>query len=186
MKLTDFCILFAALFVCLFLGRDLRIKTLCAQRVTELSYNRQMDRIAEDALMDIVETEYEDGTLLLRGQQFEEQYGRLLGLAFDLTDDEQRLLVAEAVTLWQLRQYPYDLTMQELEQIIADLEKQAQEAKRIRREAQFFSIAMPYVSHEAWYQSLAGPQLVTVFDPREPLTGYDRAVFSGSRIVKLP
>lgn len=63
MKLTDFCILFAALFVCLFLGRDLHIQSLIAQRVSGAAINRQMDRIDEDALMDIVETAYEDGSL---------------------------------------------------------------------------------------------------------------------------
>lgn len=186
MKLTDFCILFAALFVCLFLGRDLHIETLCAKRLTEISYNRQMDRIAEDALMDIVETEYEDGTLLMRTKQLAEQYERLLGLAFELTDDAQRLRAAEAVTLWQLRRYPYALSGKELAQIYAGMETQMKEAKRRRREMQLFAIAMPYSAHEAWYQSLAGPQLVTVFDPRELFQGYDRAVLSGSRILKLP
>lgn len=185
MKLTDFCILFAALFVCLFMGRDLRIAAVCAQQYTEISYNRQLDRIAEDAMMDIVQTQYEDGTLLLQTKKLQEQYERLIGLAFDLTDDEQRLRAAEAVTLWQLDRYPYGLSMQAQDQLIADMEKQAMEAKRKRREAQLFAIAMPYISHDAWYQSPAGEQLLTVFDPREPFRGYDRAVLSGSRILKL-
>lgn len=186
MKLTDFCILFAALFVCLFLGRDLHIEALCVKRLTEISYNRQMDRIAEDALMDIVETANEDGTLLLRTKQLTGQYERLLRLAFELTDEEQRLRVTEAVTLWQLRQYPYALSAQELAQIYEGMEAQGMEAKRRRRETQLFAIAMPYRAHEAWHQSLAGPQLVTMFDPRELFQGYDRAVLSGSRILKLP
>lgn len=186
MKLTDFCILFAALFVCLFLGRDLYIAEAGAQHITEISYNRQMDRIAEDAMMDIVQTEYEDGTLLLQTQKLQKQYDRLLGLTFDLTDDEQRLRAAEAVTLWQLKQYPYKLSAQQLDQILTGMEMQTKEAKRRRREAQLFAIAMPYISHDAWYQSLSGAQMVTVFDPREPSFGYDRAVLSGSRILKLP
>ena len=53
MKLTDFCLVFAALFVCLFLGRDLYIEGLLVQQTTQIAYDRQMDRIAEDANLSV-------------------------------------------------------------------------------------------------------------------------------------
>ena len=69
--------------------------------------------------------------------------------------------------------------------MIEGMEMQANEEKRRRREAQLLRIAMPYCTHEAWYQPPAGPQLFTVLDPREPFRGHERAVLGGSRIVKL-
>ena len=185
MKLTDFCILFAALFVCVFLGRDLYIKGLLAQQISQIMYDRQMDRIAEDALMDVAETQWEDGTLRVRTDQLQKQYERLFSLAFGLADDDCRLRAWEAVTLHQFRQYPYALSAQELDEIRSGMEAQINAAKRLRREAAQLAIALPYVSQDDWYQSLAGPQLLTVFDPREPLRGMERAFVSGSRIVKL-
>lgn len=185
MKLTDFCMVFAALFMCLFLGRDLSIEQLIAQQTAQISYNRQMDRIAEDALTDVVELQQADGTPTVRTEQVQEQYEHLLSLAYGLTDDECRLRAQEAVTLWQLEQYPYARSAQELDEIRSAMETQINEAKRRRREAALLAIALPYVSQDDWYQTIAGPQLITVFDPREPFPGMDRVIFSGSRIVKL-
>lgn len=185
MKLTDFCMVFAALFVCAFLGRDLSIERLILQKTTQISYDRQMDRIVEDALMDVVEMQQADGTLTVRTEQVQEQYEKLLSLAYGLADDDCRLRAHEAVTLWQLGQYPYALSAQELDRIRSSMEAQINEAKRRRRETSQLAIALPYVSRDDWYQTIAGEQLLTVFDPREPPGGFDRALLSGSRIVKL-
>jgi hypothetical protein len=144
-----------------------------------------MDRIAEDALMDVVETQEEDGTLLVRTGQLSEQYEKLLSAMYELTEDELDLGVLEAVTLWEFRQYPYNLSAGELEQIRSGMEAQVREKKRRRREQQLLSLALPYISQEDYYQTLYGPQLLTVFDPRECLPGMDRVMDSGSRIVKL-
>ena len=185
MKLTDFCIVFAALFICLFLGRDLHIARLLAQQTTQIAYERQMDRIAEDALMDVTETQMDDGAVAVRTDQMQTQYEKLLAWSFDLTDDDCRLRAWEAVTLWEFEQYPYALSAQELNGIRSDMETQINDAKRRRREAAQLAIALPYVAYDDWYQTIAGPQLLTVFDPREPFSGADRALVSGSRIVKL-
>ena len=185
MKLTDFCLVFAALFVCLFLGRDLYIEGLLVQQTTQIAYDSQMDRIAEDALMDVVETEWENGTLVARTGQMQEQFEKLFALSLELTDDDCRLRAWEAATLWEFEQYPYALTAQQLDSIRCDMEAQINKAKRRRREEAQLAIALPYVAYDDWYQAIAGPQLVTVFDPREPLPGLDRAVVGGSRIVKL-
>ena len=185
MKLTDFCMIFAALFVCLFLGRDLYIKGLLTQQTTQIMYDRQMDRIAEDALMDIVETAQEDGMLTVRTDQLQEQYERLFALAVDLTDDDCRLRAWEALTLCRFEQYPYALSAQELDVICSEMENRINEVKRMRRESAQLAIAFPYVAYEDWYQTVYGPQLLTVFDPKEPFSGMDRAFMSGSRIVKL-
>ncbi|MBO5154467.1 MAG: hypothetical protein J6C00_08985 [Eubacterium sp.] len=185
MKLTDFCILFAALFICLFLGRDLHIASLLAQQTTQIAYDRQMDRIAEDALMDVAETQMDDGTLAVRTDQMRSQYEKLLACSFDLTDDDCRLRAWEAVTLWEFEQYPYALSAQELDAIRSEMEAQINDVKRRRREAAQLAIALPYVAYDDWYQTIVGSQLLTVFDPREPFRGADRALVSGSRIVKL-
>ncbi|MCI7130853.1 MAG: hypothetical protein MSA09_09975 [Lachnospiraceae bacterium] len=185
MKLTDFCMIFAALFVCMFLGRDLHIEGLLVQKTSQVMYNRQMDRIAEDALMDVTETEWEDGRLDVRTDQMQQQYEKLLSLSFELTDDDCHLRAWEAVTLWQFGQYPYDLSAQELDALRADMEKQINNVKHRRREATQLAIALPYVSQDDWYQTIAGPQLLTSFDPREPFRGVDRTLLSGSRIRKL-
>ena len=185
MKLTDFCIVFAALFICLFLGRDLHIARLLAQQTTQIAYERQMDRIAEDALMDAAETQLDDGTLAVRTDQMQAQYEKLLAWSFDLTDDDCRLRAWEAVTLWEFEQYPYALSAQELNGFRSDMETQINDAKRRRRESAQLAIALPYVAYDDWYQTIAGPQLLTAFDPREPFSGADRVLVSGSRIVKL-
>lgn len=185
MRLTDFCMIFAALFICLFLGRDLYIAGLIAQQTTQAAYDRQMDRIAEDALMDTVETQLDDGTLLVQEDEMQEQYEKLLAWSFDLTDDDCRLRVWEAVTLRAFAQYPYALSAQELDEIRSGMEVRINDVKRRRREEAQLAIALPYVAYDDWYQTIAGVQLITVFDPREPLPGLDRALVSGSRIVKL-
>lgn len=185
MKLSDFCMIFAALFVCLFLGRDLHIEGMLAGQISQIQYDRQMDRIAEDAMMDAVETQMPDGTVAVRNAQMQEQYEKLLALSFGLADDDCRLRAREAVTLWQFGQYPYALSAQELDMIRSDMEMQINDAKRRRREATQLAIALSYVTYDDWYQTIAGPQLLTVFDPREPFWGADRALLSGSRIVKL-
>lgn len=185
MRLTDYCMLFMALFVCLFLGRDLKIQRLASQYTSQVIYDRKMDRIAEDALMDIVETQKNDGTLVIRMDQMQDQYAKLLRLQFDLTDEDCALRVWEAVTLYQFGQYPYAWTMQEMDEFRDALQYQLNEAKRIRRERTRLRLEFPYIAYDDWYQMPQGVQLFTGFDPREPGGGFDRFIFSGSRIIKL-
>lgn len=185
MRLTDYCILFAALFVCLFLGRDLRIAGLTEQYTTRLVHERKMDRIAEDALMDVVETQQDDGSPVIRMAYMQEKYAKLLRLQYDLTDEDCALRAWEAVTLWQFGQYPYAWSAQELDALRDELQHGMNEAKRRRREQTRLRLEFPYVAYEDWYQMPQGAQLFTGFDPRESFGGLDRAVFSASRIVKL-
>lgn len=185
MRLTDYCILFAALFVCLFLGRDLRIAGLTEQYTTRLVHERKMDRIAEDALMDVVETQQDDGSPVIRMAHMQEKYAKLLCLQYDLTDEDCALRAWEAVTLWQFGQYPYAWSAQELDALRDELQHGMNEAKRRRREQTRLRLEFPYVAYEDWYQMPQGAQLFTGFDPRESFGGLDRAVFSASRIVKL-
>lgn len=185
MKLSDFCILFVGLFICAFLGRDLEISRALSSRCSEVIYNRQMDRISEDALMDVVEQQYDNEALHIRNRQFEEQYGRLLHLAFDLTDEDASLRARQAVLMKSLRQYPYAMSMEQLQTITDQMEEAVNESKRRRRELTHISLALPFVDGEALYQTLAGPQLTTIFDPRDANGFMDRILFSGSRIVKI-
>ena len=185
MRLTDYCILFAALFVCLFLGRDLRIAGLTEQYTTRLVHERKMDRIAEDALMDVVETQQDEGSPVIRMAHMQEKYAKLLRLQYDLTDEDCALRAWEAVTLWQFGQYPYAWSAQELDALRDELQHGMNEAKRRRREQKRLRLEFPYVAYEDWYQMPQGAQLFTGFDPRESVGGLDRAVFSASRIVKL-
>ena len=185
MRLTDYCMVFAALFVCLFLGRDLRIAGLTEQYMTRLVYERKMDRIAEDALMDVVETQQDDGSSVIRMADMQEKYAKLLRMQYDLTDEDCALRAWEAVTLWQFGQYPYAWSAQELDDLRDELQHGMNEAKRRRREQTRLRLEFPYVAYEDWYQMPQGAQLFTGFDPRESFGGLDRAVFSASRIVKL-
>ena len=185
MRLTDYCILFAALFVCLFLGRDLRIAGLAEQYTTKLVYDKKMDRIAEDALMDVVETQQDDGSSVIRMASMQEKYAKLLRMQYDLTDEDCALRAWEAVTLWQFGQYPYAWSAQELDALRDELQYVMNETKRRRREQTRLRLEFPYVAYEDWYQMPQGEQLFTGFDPRESFSGLDRAVFSASRIVKL-
>ena len=185
MRLTDYCMLFAALFVCLFLGRDLRIAGLTEQYTTRLVHERKMDRIAEDALMDVVETQQDDGSSVIRMADMQEKYAKLLRMQYDLTDEDCALRAWEAVTLWQFGQYPYAWSAQELDALRDELQHGMNEAKRRRREQTRLRLEFPYVAYEDWYQMPQGAQLFTGFDPRESFGGLDRAVFSASRIVKL-
>lgn len=186
MKLTDFCIVFAALFVCLFLGRDLRIARMEGQYTSQIIYGKKMDRIAEDALMDVAETQQDDGSLVIRIDQMQDQYAKLLRMQFDLTDEDVTLRVWEAVTLWQFGQYPYNWSAEDLERFRDTLEYRVNDARRSRREQLRLQLEFPYIAYDDWYQMPQGPQLFTVFGPREPGNCViDRVVFSGSRIVKL-
>ncbi len=185
MKLSDFCILFFGLFVCLFLGRELRILAYEEQLISKQVYEKKMDRLTEDALMDVVETQLDDGSLVIRTKQIEENYERLLRAQYDLTDDDCKLLAKEAVSLYQFGQYPYEWSSENLEGFRDALQRQMNERKRERREAFRLQLEFPYITGEDWYQMPAGPQLFLGFDPREWLGETDRVVFSASRIVKL-
>lgn len=185
MRLTDFCLLFAALFICFFLGRDLKIQVLLDKEVSQTIYNRTMDRIAEDALFDTVETEHANGTLQVRLLQMQKSYADLLRLNFQLTDDDCRLRAWETVTLWEFAQYPYACSAQELDALREGFEQQINEVKRSRREQARLALEFPYLSMDDWYQMPAGAQLLTVFDARDSWWEMERAVFSGSRLIKL-
>lgn len=185
MKLTDFCIIFAGLFICLFLGRDLKLQEYTASRLSELAYNRQLDRISEDALMDMTETQWEDGSLLVRVDEVEERYQELYALALDLSDDDAALRGREALIIQQFRQYPYAITSEEISEAITELNVQLLRQKQDRLQEQLLRINMPYISQDRWYQSMSGPQLFTVFEPRKMIWGTKRVVFSGSRIIKF-
>ena len=185
MKLSDYCILFAGLFVCLFLGRDLRIASLQEQTLSSLTYEKRMDRIAEDALMDVVYTQLDDGTLVISMSDLEQNYERLIERGYDLTDEDCSLRVWEALALWQFGQYPYAWSASQLDAFRDELQQQMNEGKRARREASRLSLEFPYISGDDWYQMPSGAQLFTSFDPREEIGETDRVIFSAGRIVKL-
>lgn len=185
MKLSDFCVLFVCLFVCLFLGRDLKIASLAQSQVSQIQYNRLMDRVNEDALMDVLMTEYEDGALQWDALQLQDRFHRLLQLQFDLTDDDAWLRARLAVTLYEVRQFPYNLSADELDCMTAMMEQCLRERDRLAKGQQARALFLPYIPADSFSQSLHGVQFLTVFDPNERGLWYDRVQFSGSRIVKL-
>lgn len=185
MKLSDFCVLFVCLFICLFLGRDLQIASLAQSQVSQIQYNRRMDRVNEDALMDVLVTEYEDGALQWDGAQLQDHFRRLLQLQFDLTDDDAWLRARLAVTLYEIRQFPYNLSAGELDHVTAMMEQCLRERGIQVKAQQARALFLPYIPSDSFAQSLQGVQFLTVFDPTERGLWYDRVQFSGSRIVKL-
>lgn len=185
MKLSDFCVLFVCLFACLFLGRDLKIASLAQSQVSQIQYNRLMDRVNEDALMDVLVTEYEDGSLQWDTLQLQDRFRRLLQLQFDLTDDDAWLRARLAVTLYEIRQFPYNLSADELDRMTSMMEQCLRERDRQVKGQQARALLLPYIPSDSFSQSLQGVQFLTVFDPYERGLWYDRVQFSGSRIVKL-
>lgn len=185
MKLSDFCVLFVCLFICLFLGRDLKIASLAQSQVSQIQYNRRMDRVNEDALMDVLVTEYEDGALKWDALLLQDHFQRLLQLQFDLTDDDAWLRARLAVTLYEIRQFPYNISAGELDRATAMMEQCLRERSSQVKGQQARALFLPYIPSDSFSQSLQGVQFLTVFDPNERGLWYDRVQFSGSRIVKL-
>ena len=193
MKLTDLCLVFVMVFICLILPTELRIRDDREKYYSEKQFNRMMDRIAADTMEDVVVSEDENGNAVVDEDKVHENFERLITLAFDVEDSNALQKIHDSIYLNEHYDIPESLSYEQSEAmrlIIEDSINERADYEQInnyRRDTAFFSITFPFSDHESWYQKLTGPVFFIVFDPDDgnvPWVGYNRIVFSGSRIEK--
>lgn len=191
MKLTDLCILFAAIFICLILPLELRISDDRAKYYSSRQFNRSFDRIVADAMEDVVIAEDEEGRVIVDEEKVHERFDHLVELTFDTGLPDPKLYEAVKLNMFaDMSGSPSYAQSEEIRNLLQEALNQRITQDIIsgyRRQAAFFEMTFPYSPHESWYQSLYGPMFFVVFDPDDdnmPWNDIDRIVFSGSRIEK--
>lgn len=189
MKLTDWCILFTALFVCIMLPLDLRTNYLSQSFCQQKKYEKALDRACMDSLMDSVVRENDDGSVVVNEEQAGGRFRELLAFEFDSVSKESLEYLKQCIRMQQFYNLPETLTAAQtdavrgrMEQAVADGGNEA----GIKNMA-LLSFYFPYIPKEDWYQNLAGPSLYSLFEAdssADPWKKYRRYVFSGGRIVK--
>ena len=193
MKLTDLSILFVAVFICMILPLELRIKDDREKYYTKIQYNRVWDRVSGDVTEDVVMTEDPAGEPVVDREVVHDKFEKLIRLTFDIDDEVSLSKVYDAFLQHEFYDFDRELSYDESEDIRILMEDEinmAQHEKRIknyRRDAEFYRETFPYSKGESRYQNVFGPTFLTVFDPDDdnmPWAGFDRVVISGSRIEK--
>lgn len=190
MRLTDWCIVFAAVCLCFFVPLDLKIGYLAEAFCQQEQYERRLDRICEDSLMDSILQENEDGTILADQDRIYRRFEELLQLEFDAISSEERQYLCDCIRIMQFEYLQPVLSPEDTDRIRERFEQiaagQGQEGAP-GRAADKFAFYFPYITQEDWYQNIAGPSLYSLFEPDssgDPWEPYRRYVFSGGRIVK--
>ena len=192
MRLTDLCLVFVMIFICFVLPVDLRIKDDREKFYSSKEFNRSLDRTVTDALEDVVVEEGENGSVTVDEEKLKENFDKLLAYAFDLDDKVSSQKIYDEVYKGFINNGGR-LTYEESDRVRAVMENEInsyieeERIKNYRRDASFFRLTFPYSDGESWYQNIAGPMFFATFDPADdnmPWIGYDRVIFSGSRIEK--
>ncbi|MCR5388204.1 MAG: hypothetical protein K6E56_03040 [Lachnospiraceae bacterium] len=87
MKIVDYAILFFAIFLCVFLSGEMDFSKERALVMSEVIMNKNMDRSNEDALLDVVKTEDDEGLPVADEGQIESAFKEGVESDFDITDD---------------------------------------------------------------------------------------------------
>lgn len=189
MKLTDWCILFAALFVCIMLPLDLRTEYIAQSFCQQKKYDKALDRICMDSLTDSVIRENDDGSMVVDEARVNDRFRELLMLTFDAVSQEDREYLRRCIRMQQFYDLQDMLTAEQTDAVRRQMEQAVADSRNDAhiKNMGLFAFYFPYISHEEWYQSLAGPSLYSFFEAdssEDPWKKYRRYVFSGGRIVK--
>lgn len=189
MKLTDWCILFVALFLCVILPLDLRTGYLSQSFCQQKKYERVLDRACMDSLVDSVIRENDDGSVVVDERQVHGRFRELLGLEFDAVSREEREYLQQCIRMQQFYHLERVLTPVQADAVRMQMEQAAADSNydMWKKNKQLLSFYFPYIPQEEWYQNLAGPSLYSLFEAdssADPWEKYRRYVFSGGRIVK--
>lgn len=191
MKLTDWAILFAAVFICFALPPDLLGAYQSQAFFYQKEYGRILDRACEDSLMDSVLLEQDDGRVVVDTDRVYARFAELLDLGFDAVSQEQRDKMRESVRMKRFYHLDPALSVEQTDEIRRQMELAVTgyDGKRagVQADAEMFSFYFPYIPKEDWYQKIAGPSLYALFEPDssgDPFMACRRYTFSGARIVK--
>ncbi len=87
MKIVDYAILFFAIFLCVFLKGEMEFTKERALIISEVVMNKNIDRSNEDALLDVVKTEDDEGLPVADERQIKNTFEEGIKSDFDITDD---------------------------------------------------------------------------------------------------
>lgn len=197
MKLSNWCILFAGLFLCMILGLDLKIRYQKEAQCRMEIYNRNLDRAAEDALWGAVVEEYEDGSVLLDAERVQKQFLKQLELDFECRLDREGETVESGekigtIKLARVINEKEPMSREETEAVIAAMEAAAGEGENVS-----YGIYMAGSAEEDWKQEFMNNSFY-VFLEMEDGSNYPwlsgaftegngttaRYVFGGGHVVK--
>ena len=193
MKLTDLCVVFVMIFICLILPVELRIKDDREKFYLQKQFNRSMDRVVTDSLEDAVIEEDENGRVIVDEEQVYDRFRKMIALSFDVDDNESARKIYDSIYLNEFYDNDKSMSYEESENIRTVMENtinlriEAERIKNYRRDTAFFRFTFPFSPEDSWSRDIVGPSFFVTFDPDDdnmPWVGYDRVVFSGGRIEK--
>ena len=189
MRISDWCILISLLGICFFLPLDIRAAYLSQSFCQQAMYEKILDRVCEDSLLDAVAEEGEEGCVQVDVQKAYQRFDELLDMEFGAISEWERQRLLSGIRLKQFENLSKGLSVSQTEELrekweaaIALHDGATGDGEKKRIELYF-----PYIPGEDWYQNLTGPSLYSFYEPdgRGGLSDiYRRYVFSGSRIVK--
>lgn len=102
MRLSNWCMLFMAFFLGMVLWPDFKEQYERNAQYTMEMYHRNVDRATEDALVDQVMEEYEDGSIAVQDTRVYDAFITQIALAFDLTTEEEKQEVEQLFLLQKM------------------------------------------------------------------------------------
>ena len=152
MRISNWCILFLMLFVGMTLGVDLHYHYAREAQITMESYNRILDRAAEDALSDQLLEEYVDGSLAVAEEAVQKHFLEQTAFVFDLTTEYERERVEELVLLQELVNEREELSDAEKNRIRESMEQAI--AERSALDYMTYALLLPVEDGAEWTQNL--------------------------------
>lgn len=191
MKLSDWCIVFMGIFLCIAVPALLQERYDRMAQYTMEMYNRNLDRAAEDAMWDQVGEEYADGSIALDTEAVLGKFTEQLCLDYDIVSEETREKMLLSLKLQYLVNEREELSQEEKMAVADRMENTVNQNSSLT--ANEYALLFAQKEGESWsnpvenhsfYAFLEMPDqknyLWTNFFSREAV----RYSFSGSEIIK--
>lgn len=192
MRISNWCVLFMALFLGSILLPDFKETYERNAQYTMELYHRNIDRATEDALVDQVREEYEDGNILIDKTKVTAAFFEQICLDFDLITESEKETVAELFLLQELVNQKEEMTEEERNRIAEEMEQLLHQNSKLQQLA--YCMLFPANEGEGWSNPIDKKSFYTFFEQDDAgtyqwtdlLKGEEvRYTFSGAKIRKM-
>lgn len=152
MRISNWCILFLMLFVGMTLGVDLHYHYAREAQLTMESYNRILDRAAEDALRDQLLEEYVDGSLAIAEEKVQKRFLEQTAFVFDLTTEYERNRLEELLLMKKLVNEKGSLSGEQQNEIREGMEASILDQSAL--DYMTYALLLPVQDGAEWIQNL--------------------------------
>lgn len=153
MRLSNWCVLFMALFLVSILLPNLREDYFRTAGFTTELYNRNVDRATEDAMIACVKEEYADGSVRIEEDEVTEKFYQQLAGQFDVTTEQELQKLRENVILSELVNEKAELGLEEERSLREMMEQMINEGSKISEGD--YCLLFPELESDGWSQPLA-------------------------------